>query len=554
MANTIPILEQVAHWPDGTFSASTLLDQHAFSDVNSYTWIEEVVGTLTDVPIVQPTQALTGHAIPSFVDDFYGRIHIQPVSVPLGFIGSPILRSIEVWNGDLNANDTLNSLIKLDVDDSIVITEPAPTPLVYLPLQSRTYTLSVSSQGPAESDVTYTFDFVSIDINVNITGNRIILFAFVPEQEVDQDLQWLTTVQRAFDNTETTQQIRDIPRESITYNFRQDNRTAISNNIMGGHAASIGIPKWIQSTPTTAAIALNGTQIFCDISKIDIAPDDTIFISNNDDFLFTRLLTIEVDHFTIDPSTVAFPVGSLVMRTMITRVSPEATFNLFLTNAADFKIKFDSTDYVDLVPADLPLQFNGYDVLEDANIAPSSKGQFTSNVNTDLVDYVAGRFTYLQRTSNPRLKFRATKFLVGLDDIRDYQKWLFKMAGRNGRFWVMGYSADIQPLGTILIADTNIPIVNIKLKAVFDLYPDTFYLYLRLKDGTVLIREVSNVIETSSTVETLIMAVSYGQQIEPSDIDIFDRLNFVRMVSDVVRFKYDRPAQCTVDFDVVETR
>ena len=56
-------------------------------------------GAITsNVPISEVPQNFTGHKAPSFLDDYYYRIHIKPGIVALGNLLSSQSRDVEVWS------------------------------------------------------------------------------------------------------------------------------------------------------------------------------------------------------------------------------------------------------------------------------------------------------------------------------------------------------------------------------------------------------------------------------------------------------------------------
>ena len=52
-------------------------------------------GTITDVPITEIEEAFTAWKAPSFLDDFYYRVHIRPGVIVLGNLLSTQVRTVE---------------------------------------------------------------------------------------------------------------------------------------------------------------------------------------------------------------------------------------------------------------------------------------------------------------------------------------------------------------------------------------------------------------------------------------------------------------------------
>lgn len=557
MAGTITAIADVIHYPSGTYSSSTKLDQHGFSDVDTIIWYDEQHGALTtNSPTSMPGNSLTGHSVPSFKDDLYDRIHVTPTNFDLGNILALTTQNITVWNAYFSTSVTLNQIIKNVIDDSIDIIEPVPSPVVYTPQQIRTYTLEASEDGPNTSKVTFTFDFDTTDIDVFVTANRIILLYFMPQKNISQTFEWKTTILKSYDMTEKTQKIRNAPREIIDYNYRVEDRFLLSNIIFGSHSLRLVIPRWIQFAELTTAININDTEVYCDVDRLDVNPDDSIFLWKDDDtYEAIKVISVEVDHFVTDPFLNAFSLPTFIYSAAKCVISPIVDFDIYRTNLSSFKIKYKNINQFDVGTNDLPIQLAGYDVLTDARLMQSNTSRFSSNLDVTILDYVSAPFVHKANVSRPNYKFKVAKRLYSYDDIRSFQQWLNKMSGRNGRFYVAGYANQIKPkVDPINGLATTIEIDNINLTRIFTLKIATLYAYLELFDGTYYIKEITSAGVINQTTEDITISSSYGTDIPLSQIKIFDILHFVRMNSDSITFNYETFDQANVSFEVIETR
>lgn len=556
MAGLIQPVTGIIHQPDGTYDATYKLDQHGFSTPDSITIIDQKYGTVTEnLPIAQPENAISGHSIQSYIGDLYERIHVTPSNFDLGNILASTQQNIDVWNAYTATSITLNQITKDVVDDSVEITEPLPSPLGFAPQQVRSYTLNVSNKGPNTSDVVFTFDFDVADIDVSVSAIRIVVNYYTPQQNVLYTMEYLTSVIQAYDTSETTQQLRDNPREIIIYEFNSALRSAISNIIASSQFLNVSVPRWTQWADLTTALSVNDIQVYCDLSRLDVNVNDSIFLYRADGTHETiKVISIGVDHYVIDPITQNFALPTVVMSTIIANTEPTVDFDMYAVGGSNFKIKFTSIKPIDVGTYDLPDQHNTYDLLRDGLLMPSSTIKYTSIVGTDLIDYGAGPFEYISRDPDTSMKFQCRVYLDGYDNIRNRQKWINKIAGQNGRFYVVGYGNEFKPKVDIEATDTSINIDHINFNRIDAIETTTIYVYLELLDGTYYVRELLSATEVDGNTESLALASAFGVAIPVTSIRRFDRLHFVRMVSDSVTFKFERLDVAELMFDVIETR
>mgnify|MGYP003630337007 FL=1 len=125
-------------------------------------------------------------------------------------------------------------------------------------------------------------------------------------------------------------------------------------------------------------------------------------------------------------------------------------------------------------------------------------------------------------------------------EVWNLRQLMHSFAGRQVSFYVPTFGQDLiadQPLDT---ASQDLVITNIGYTQFVRLRQPRTHIWLRLKDGTVITREITTAVETSSLVETLTMNTTWGQTIALADIDRISYLEEVRFNSDNISIEYSR--------------
>ena len=111
-----------------------------------------VAAVTNNLPIdVEPKAAVSSWRMPTFLDDYYYRIHIRPGVIDLGNLLSSQTRQVEVWNAHF-VGKLLSSITDVGLD-GIDLAEPAPAPTTFKALESRIYVLSISTNGAPVIDL-----------------------------------------------------------------------------------------------------------------------------------------------------------------------------------------------------------------------------------------------------------------------------------------------------------------------------------------------------------------------------------------------------------------
>ena len=168
-------------WPPHGSDISLSLIQNSFSDnlpLSAITW-----------------NISSGNIAYSYFYDFYFRIHLSIYSLPLGNVLSEQQYNFYLWNSHFETK-TLSNVTTDSIFD-ITISFPSSLPIT-LPSRGEIHTtLSVADVGVPTIAGNFAFDFTSEVPILYLTGQRVILWPFLPQLTFSETKQWLTDVIKA---------------------------------------------------------------------------------------------------------------------------------------------------------------------------------------------------------------------------------------------------------------------------------------------------------------------------------------------------------------------
>lgn len=161
------------------------------------------------LPVAAYPVARTAMQTGAWSYDYYYRIHMYPLTIDAGNVGSDRQFQLTMWNADFVAH-TISAINMSQA--GVIVTPPSSLPLTVKPLQEITLTVTVSSEGSSviDSDITFTFSPAIATLPVNVSGLRGALWPFAPRSELIEAVEWRTDVVPAYDG-EFRVSLRDEP-------------------------------------------------------------------------------------------------------------------------------------------------------------------------------------------------------------------------------------------------------------------------------------------------------------------------------------------------------
>jgi hypothetical protein len=195
---------------------------------------------------------------------WFERVHILPQSLDLGNVVSELVNDVELFNAYRTDVRTLSSITN-NAGDGITLDAPA-TPATLSPMTSVIIGVTVSPIGPPTIDGDLVFAFDVRSITLPLTGTRVVLFPYPPQNAVQEELEWRTAINTAADRSENRIALRNWPRKSLRYDILLGNLVNQQLNTIFLHdwvGRVFGVPLWwdrrlLTSSPTAGV----DTQVF----------------------------------------------------------------------------------------------------------------------------------------------------------------------------------------------------------------------------------------------------------------------------------------------------
>lgn len=513
------------------------------------------------------SRTVSGGCRPGYAAYYYNQIHIIPEHMSLGRILSNGKESVEVWNAYIEETRSLNFIngpIEEDVGLSLtpVIPGDEPPPSVtFPPTQSKIYDINIFFKGTPVVDTQYDFVFDTETKSLTITGNRGIIWGYMPQDNWIEGFNWQTDVIRSFDTHEQYIKVRPVPRRTLTYNYKWATPTLSAkalNKMQASMGLDYGVPIWQQARRLTAQTPPLSTTVWVDTSQSEYVAGDSLFLYNSD--TDSEAAIIE----TVNPDNIELTFGvasnydekSYCAPMLICKMPRSVQMGLYRKNAADMSLSFTALQSNSIDPGDLPNQYDDgsgpLDLIVDATEMPSNTVSWSVDGKWENVDFSTGIWrtdlaVNFGRTSRP-----FSKTFQNLDEVWEWKQWLYKMAGQVGVFWMPDYAEEIEILGTVGPLQTFVSITNVDFAAAWLNTPYTTDLEFRFKDGDIQRKSIVSASAISSTEEQVFFAGDFGRTFTMDDIEIVNLLHKVRMGTDRFEFKWERQNLVTLSFGTME--
>ena len=506
-------------------------------NTNSESFIIDVpiLGIVSDnLPLDIHPSTPTGHEVGGFGDLFYNKIRIEPIIVNIGSLVSTVIREIIVFNGYFTSK-TLEDIQAQDAD-GISITGNTP-PDVYLPLVEKTYEFTVTTEGPTTIDASYLFDFDSIedDLILQIIGDRVVLFPYLYEPNMNENLQWLTKVLNSNNGTEQRYRARGNPRQSFEVKIYADSneRNRVGNLLYGWREFPWGVPVW--SEQRTLLSSITSGDLIINVSTLygDFRVDSLVIIWES-----PRTFTVAtIESFSDMTITVAneisqsYNTGAIVAPVRIGRLTSDPGRNSTGYNAY-VMANFEILDNIDVSSGASDTQYLGLDVMLEQPLKPRDFVTDLYNTRIDLLDYKTGSLEfdspYLYKRPNRIVQY----ILEGLEEVWEFRRWLHRRAGMLTPFWMPTFENDLILLSTGALT-TSIEVKN-------DEYENLGYqrdhIAIFLFDDTVLLRAVTDI--EINIDNNLDLTLDSSISIDASEIDFISYNGIKRLNADKISLNW----------------
>lgn len=500
------------------------------------------------LPVGEVVEVFPSYKAPSFLDDFYYRVHIRPGVIVLGNLLSAQIRTVEVWSAYFDPK-LLSSLSGVGTD-GITLTQPEVPPTYFAELESRIYTLNVSTNGPPIVDAIYTFHFQDESPTLEITGRRVVLWPFVPDTGYDETMSWKTDIINSFNN-EQRLALRDAPRQAFSYKFLLDEAQfsrAKAISTQWAHRV-YGIAVWAEVTPLLNGLTAGSTFIPFDTANADYRNDDLILLWVSD----TQLTALEITTVTPTGVNLKLPletnwpkcyVAPLRFARTFSGIDYKRSSNRYITASGVFEV----TQNKDLGDNGAYPLYRGKPVLTDRSAIVSDLSERIART-IDIFDNGSGPIQ-LDTAANWVRHMQTVGFIKNTrEGIWALRKWIHARRGKQRAFWLPSWNSDLIILENVSNTASAITVSPIG----YPLYYGVKDIMVQLKNGARLFARVTSGSTNGDGNEVLTLSAQIGVTFATNDIDFVCFISHARFDSDQVVFSHQDVGQVAATIAIAET-
>jgi hypothetical protein len=453
----------------------------------------------------QPGFVLSGIKLGSFFDDYYNRIHVDPLAFELGPISSQQVRQFSIWNA---YTDSDFDVVDIQVTNGAGINVAGELPpFVLHKLQENFYTVTISAEGPPEinAEIRFIFDDLPASSPVIITGTRAIIFPYVPEIPVQETWSWLTDVMVSNDGQEQRVGLRASPRVAMAVKYLSVTQDEIRRiqTILTGSKNAFWVPYYQYATNIKTLAPAGATAIEFDQVKTDVRNLEYVLITSPGERpALLRLLALTPTGATVEPLAADIPKNSLIVPCFSSMIENNGRMRRYGVNdAAETTLetlRFISREQFQRPGSTATLElFNSIPVLDRRPLANDLIDD-DFDFSGDLIDYNIGAFRNIINwdfvKNIKRYQFQIERYTDPTD--LDYWRLFFDtVKGQLKPFYLSSYRPDQEVALQPAPGDNSIRLTGTSYYETFFNNPNFRGLELTFNSG---LTQLVNVTEVST--------------------------------------------------------
>lgn len=501
------------------------------------------------IPAAIPAMAAesTGTLAEGFSRDWYNRIHVTPNKVDVGNLITTQVKDVKVWNAYFQPK-TLAQVLE-SADAGTTLSQPTAAPFAFKPLQEVTYGLSVSPNGPPKVESEYLFDFVFTTIKLTVTGNRIVIWPFAPQEAVVESLEWKTDILRA-KAREQRIALRQEPRQAFSFTHFMEPSQATRGRAMavGWAHRQFGVPVWPDAT-YVGTVPEGTMSLQVDTSIADYREGETALVWKSDtEYSAVGIASVSSGTVTFKNPISTTLVGAFVMPLRYARAGMfkmEKGGNGLIRTSVDFNVLYNK----DLgASIGLPT-LEGLEVLTDLMFKVGSFDE-TIEKKVTTIDNGFGFVVADALYSNTDQTFMVSWDFTNRVDQWRVRRWLHSLKGKQKTFWLPTTHNDL----TLVLDAPDASQQSIVVKSIgYALYYSDHALRIKRKSGVVTYHKVTGG-TTDGVNDTLSFTAAIGTPVLRNDVESICFMHKVRLDSDRVEINHSNGTHSSIKVSVREVR
>lgn len=511
----------------------------------------------TTQPISENNTRRTGYKQDQFgFLDYFNRIHIQYRRLDLGNIISTQQINFTVFNSYFVPR-TLNDITVSGSSGGLILTEPAPTPLVYQPFQQYVYQLSVSPEGPPSVEATYLFDFDVVDLQLDVTGTRLVLFYFEPDGEVQETLEFATDILESYDGSEQRIQLRGAPRQRIEFDVLTEgvDDTKLRGLLFDWLPRVFGLPVWWEMRRVTTAPSAGTDVIQVSTLNADFREGGLMMIyQDKDKYEVIGIASMDSSSITLDTDIAnSYTRKAVVIPVRTVYAAPNATRSITPTNLARTSVAFTTIDNIDLANSSSANTYLGKVILDDANFMDSRYNE-TFETRVFGLDTVTGKVQQISGWDQSKAKMRKRWEVTTAADLWRVRRLVHSFHGNRVSFWLPSFRNDLQAVQNIAASTATIHIQHCNYTQIYKGRTPYSDIRVVLTDGTAYTRRI---VDSNVDGDSEVLTVNAPLSTSTIFLDDIERIEFVQLVrisNDRAKLTHYRAGTATIDINVTAVK
>lgn len=526
------------------FNSSISIEFLRSSDYTYDTYVDQPTGLIiSNLPVSALNSVKTGVVLGEWFDDYYNRLHIIPRSLNLGNLLTVQRRDVEIWNSYLYQKTFYSQSSPNDSNTSIIGLNPLTT---FAPLQSRTFEVKIDAVGSPKIDTVYAFDFGDDVIYLPITGSRVLLIRYRPNQDIDESLEWFTDVIKT-KSRESRIALRQAPRQKFKYTAIVETAdfTILKAIFERFSTYRFGLPMW-NDRRFVGNVTIGALYVDVDTLYADFRSNDLIAIQHQNGFEVVETLNITSTRITLKQPINSNLANCYVMPVRFATASKGCSISKTPDQLIKAKFDFIISNNVDRSSIVGFQTYKSIPILFDV-VYNTSSTNFAFNVDIETFDNESAS-PILEAVRN----YANSTMSISLVAYNKSEQWRIRgfldyLKGRQKKFYISSKNEDLILLSNIGVGSTSIQVESVNYESFHG--PKSIIIFMR--DGSYVIRDVVEGF-TNDNIDTLNVSSAFSTNVLIDDVEIISFLNCVRLNSDTVELTHHSNQICEFTFTVCE--
>jgi len=496
--------------------------------------------------------------MPTFADVLFNHIIAIPSFLAMGNLLSNQTRQIELANFYSVPKDL--GAVGVTGDTGLTFTSLPSLPHTLLPFGNLVVQVGISTTGPAQINATLQFFFTyTVELDVPVTGTRIILFAFPPQTDVKETLEWKTDILEAFDATEQRFALRSCPRQLLEFDVISTHQvdTLLRESLFDWFPRVFGLPIWHEQREMSTGSNVGDVTFNVPTDSGDFRVGGLVFLYQDD----THFEAIEIQALTsttittLSQSEIAYPKGSAVMPARTALANTQTSRDRYPATISHTAMKFTVLDNVNLADLTGWNLYQSLIILDDPNLVSGTTPEGFQRPVT-AIDNETAPPIQLSRTDRSRINMAKRWEPTDRAAIWKIRKLMHALNGNQTAFWLPSFRDDLVVTETIAAGGTTVNVQNVSYTNLVKSRRPMADLRLVLTDGRIIVRQITGSAEAINE-EEIITVSSPFDAIHPILVPMVVRLEIlflVRLADDKATFTHHFAGDAAVDLNLTTTK